>query len=133
MNRIVVLIAVAVVLVWTATSFAHHSASATYDVLDEMEIEGEIVQVSLRNPHSAVFIEAQDANGEVFRWGVSWGAATRLRAQGGNNFKVGDQVVVTGNPGRNPQDHRLLMISMVRLSDGFSWGLEEGQEIQGAR
>ncbi len=133
MNRIVVLIAVAVVLVWTASAYSHHSASAVYDVLDEMEIQGEIVQVSLRNPHSAVFVEAPDENGEMTRWGVSWGAATRLRAQGGDNFRVGDQVVVTGNPGRNAADHRLLMISIVRPSDGLSWGLEAGQEIQGAR
>jgi hypothetical protein len=30
-------------------------------------------------------------------------------------------VIVTGNPGRNPADHRMRMLSITRPSDGFKW------------
>ena len=34
----------------------------------------------------------------------------------------GDHVVITGNPGRNPEDHRLRMRTIARPSDGWKWG-----------
>ena len=36
-------------------------------------------------------------------------------------IKPGDHVIITGNPGRNPEDHRLRMRSIKRPSDGFGW------------
>ena len=41
-----------------------------------------------------------------------------------NLLKAGDHVVITGNPGRNPIDHRVRMRSLLRPSDGFGWGFE---------
>jgi hypothetical protein len=38
-------------------------------------------------------------------------------------LKPGDVVVITGNPGRNPVDHRIRMRSLRRPSDGFGWGV----------
>jgi hypothetical protein len=41
-----------------------------------------------------------------------------------DSLKPGDHVVITGNPGRNPVDHRIRMRSLLRPSDGFGWGFE---------
>jgi hypothetical protein len=41
-----------------------------------------------------------------------------------------DVVVITGSPGRNPADHRVRMVSLVRPSDGFSWGHREGEVVK---
>ena len=38
------------------------------------------------------------------------------------NLRPGDHVIITGNPGRNPDDHRARMVNLVRPSDGFKWG-----------
>ena len=38
--------------------------------------------------------------------------------------KVGDKVIITGDPGRNPADHRLRMRTITRPSDGWKWGGE---------
>ena len=63
------------------------------------------------------------------RWGVEWGGAGQLGSQGvtRETFKSGDHVVITGNPGRNAEDHRIRMVSIRRTSDGFGWGGKPGQ------
>ena len=35
-----------------------------------------------------------------------------------------------GNPGRDPEDHRLLMKKIVRPSDGFTWGNRPEQSVE---
>jgi len=37
-------------------------------------------------------------------------------------LKPGDHVVIIGNPGRYPDDHRLRMVNITRPSDGWKWG-----------
>lgn len=107
-------------------AFAHHSFTATYDESAMIEIEGQLVQFMFRNPHAWVHVMAPDDNGEMQRWGVEWGGAGQLAGQGvsRDSLKPGDHVVITGNPGRNPRDHRLRMRSLLRPSDGYGWGFE---------
>lgn len=108
---------------------AHHSFSATYDETRETRIEGTLVQFSFRNPHSFVHVLAPDESGEMQRWAVEWGAAGTLDRQGVSRatLKVGDYVVITGNPGRNALDHRVRMQTLVRPADDFTWGTEAGE------
>ena len=44
-------------------------------------------------------------------------------------LKPGDHVVIAGNPGRNPDDHRLRMIRLKRTSDGWTWGGRPGESF----
>ena len=108
---------------------AHHSFQASYDMDSIMEIKGTLMQLNFRNPHSSVMVLAPDADGTMQRWGIEWGGASLLQRQGLNrdSFKPGDEVIVTGQPARDPDDHRMRMESIRRLSDDFGWGFEEGQ------
>ncbi len=110
---------------------AHHSFSATYQEGEMIEIRGTIVQISFRNPHSWVHVSAPDENDVVWRWGVEWGGAGQLAGQGMTraSLKVGDEVIITGAPGRNAADHRLRMNTLLRPSDGFSWGTRDGERV----
>lgn len=109
-----------------SAAYAHHSFTATYDESQTMEIEGQLVRFSFRNPHAQVDVLVTDENGEMQRWFVEWGGAGQLAGQGVSreSLKPGDHVVITGNPGRNPRDHRLRMRSLLRPSDGYGWGFE---------
>jgi hypothetical protein len=109
---------------FAAPAFAHHSFAATYFEDKTDKIEGELVQFLFRNPHSFVHVEVRDASGSVVRYAVEWGAGLQLNQQGvtRDTLKPGDHVIVTGNPGRNPEDHRLRMRSISRPSDGWKWG-----------
>lgn len=108
----------------SATVLAHHSFQASYDTDAVQEIKGKLVQLNFRNPHSSVMVMAPDANGVMQRWGVEWGGASALTRQGltRDSFKPGDDVVITGQPGREESDHRLRMLTIIRSSDGFGWG-----------
>lgn len=131
MNRNVALAAVAGVLLTSGAALAHHSQVAVYHSNTEQKIEGELVQVMIRSPHSWVHVEAKDEKGEVQRFAIEWGGAAQLRNQGvdGKTLKIGDQVRITGRPGRNAMDHRLLMMYIERPSDGWSWGNKPGEVV----
>jgi hypothetical protein len=44
-------------------------------------------------------------------------------------LKQGDVVTISGNPGRNPADHRVRMLTLHRKSDGFGWGQRPGEVV----
>ena len=115
----------AAVTVLGVRAYAHHSFAATYFEDKKVTIEGDLVQFLYRNPHSFVHVESKDpGTGETIRWAVEWGAGGQLGRQGvtRETLKPGDHVVVVGNPGRNPEDHRLRMVNITRPSDGWKWG-----------
>jgi hypothetical protein len=118
-----VLVAGAMV-VSSGRAYAHHSFAATYFEDKTQKIEGNLVQFLYRNPHSFVHVEAPDDKGMMQRWAVEWGAGGQLGRQGvtRETLKPGDHVVIVGNPGRNPEDHRLRMVNITRPSDGWKWG-----------
>jgi len=103
---------------------AHHSFAATYFEDKTESVEGDLVQFLFRNPHSFVHVEGKDASGNTVRYAVEWGAGLQLNRQGvtRETLKPGDHVIITGNPGRNPEDHRLRMRTITRPSDGWKWG-----------
>lgn len=102
---------------------AHHSFAATYDASREMQIEGEVAQFLFRNPHSMVQVLAPDETGEMRRWAIEWAGVNALTGQGitRQTLKIGDGVVVRGNPGRVPEDFRMRMLSIKRPDDGWEW------------
>lgn len=110
---------------------AHHSFSASYDLEKKVEIRGKLVQFNFRNPHSSVMVVAKDKNGVEQRWGIEWGGATGLERQGitRDSFKVGDEVVVVGQPSRDATDYRIRMNTIRRVSDGFGWG-QKGEDFE---
>ena len=106
-------------------AYAHHSFAATYFEDKKVTVEGDLVQFLYRNPHSFVHVEGKDpSTGETVRWAVEWGAGGQLGRQGvtRETLKPGDHVIVVGNPGRNPEDHRLRMVNISRPADGWKWG-----------
>ncbi|HEY2383209.1 MAG TPA: DUF6152 family protein [Terriglobia bacterium] len=113
--------------------YAHHSFAATYHEDQSMKIDGTLVQFQFRNPHSFVQVDAMDSKGVMQRWGVEWGGAGQLGGQGINRYtlKVGDHVIITGNPGRNPDEHRMRMTGLKRPASGetpeLSWGTKPGE------
>ena len=108
---------------------AHHSQAAQYDTSKKVAIEGTMVQFQFRNPHSFVPIEAPDETGQVVRWSIEWGGSGQLTGQGvtRTTLKYGDVVLITANPSRTPNDHKLHMLTLHRKSDGFGWGTRPGE------
>ena len=125
----VLLVATAALAAGASRASAHHSFAATYLEDQSVTIEGELVQFLFRNPHSFVHVEGKDENGETVRYAIEWGGGGALGRQGvtRETLKPGDHVIIVGNPGRNPDDHRLRMVRLKRTSDGWTWGGRPGE------
>jgi len=104
-------------------ALAHHSFPATYVMDDTETIEGVMVQFLFRNPHSFVHVMVTDEEtGENNRYAVEWGGASALAGSvDRSSLKPGDRVRISGQPGRNPEDHRLRMVSLEVIDGDFFW------------
>ena len=128
-SKLTAVLLVAIVVACAAQLSAHHSFTATYFEDKKVKIEGKLITFQFRNPHSFVTVEAPDESGMMQRWGVEWGGAGQLGGQGINRYtlKSGDHVIITGSPGRNPEEHRIRMVGLKRTSDGLNWGGKPGE------
>lgn len=126
-----ILLIVMTLLMVSAAAYAHHSLDATYIPSKEIKIEGKITLFEFRNPHSYLQIEAKDENGKMQRWSLEWRGSAGLGQDGikRDTLKIGDEVTVTGNPSRTADDHRALLKTLHRKSDGFGWGTAPGQKV----
>jgi hypothetical protein len=113
-------------------AFAHHSLGATYDGNKTMQLDGKILQLLLRNPHSFLQVEAPDDKGVMQRWSLEWRSAGSLGQQNikRDSLKAGEEVVITMNPSRTPADHRGALVTLHRKSDGFGWGTRPGEVVE---
>jgi DNA/RNA endonuclease YhcR with UshA esterase domain len=104
-------------------AYAHHSFAATYFVDKEITIEGDITSFLYRNPHSFIKVAAPDDKGQMQTWAIEWGGVAQISQEhvSRDTLKPGDHVTVTGNPGRDPSDHRIRLHRIVRKSDGWKW------------
>ena len=124
MARTILLIFAGITLLTGADRvFAHHSFSATYDSANKVEIEGVMKEFVWRNPHSFMRIDVVDKSGETKTWALEWGSTNDLTQASitRTTLKPGDKLVVTGEPARDQSSLRLLITTINRPSDGFSW------------
>jgi hypothetical protein len=123
---------VAGLLLTAIAAYAHHSLGATYDGNKTVTLDGKILQLLLRNPHSFLQVEAPDEKGVMQRWSLEWRSAGSLGQQNikRDTLKAGEEVVVTMNPSRTPADHRGALVTLHRKSDGFGWGTRPGEVVE---
>lgn len=81
---------------------AHHSF-AMFDTSKSMLVEGTVTNWAYNNPHSWLYIEAPNAEGEMVTWGFEGGAPVHVTRQGvtGSTFQKGDKVQVVMCPLRD--------------------------------
>ena len=116
-------IVVTLALLLGGRAYAHHSFAATYFVDQTIKIEGPVTSFLFRNPHSFIKMDASDDKGQMQSWSIEWGGGAQLSQSNisRDTLKPGDRVIVTGNPGRDPAEHRIRMHTIVRPSDGWKW------------
>jgi hypothetical protein len=130
MRKVFFLVIAGALLAGTA-AYAHHSYGATYDIGKEVKLEGKLVQFVFRNPHSFVHVQAPDVKGVTQRWAVEWAGTAQLGNSGvaRDSLRVGDDIVIVGRPSRVAGEYRLLMVTLRRPLDGFTWGTRAGEIV----
>jgi len=117
-----------VALVGRVPVHGHHSFAASYLEDQLVSVEGDVVELEYRNPHSWVHIQARDNFGRMQKVSAEWASPVRLNQQGVTRdaLKPGDRVIITGSPSRNPADYTMHLKKIVRAADGWQWaGLGE--------
>jgi hypothetical protein len=123
MTRASRLIVVAISLAFCASVAAHHRYSTTYVEGRDVTIDGEVVRVEYRDPHSFMYVMVQSGRNQPERWIVECRGAGQLKKQGvtPETIKPGQRVVITGSPGRIATDYRLRLRTLFRPEDGWTW------------
>ena len=122
-RRILVLSAAVVLLAAAGQVAAHHSFTATYDSSQKIELEGVVKEFVWRTPHSFLRIDVTDKDGSTKTWALEWGSISQLTKyeMTRTSLKPGDRIIVGGEPARDQSSPRLLLQSVKRPSDGFTW------------
>jgi hypothetical protein len=100
LKRILVAIVGASGLLAAAALQAHHSLAATYDIKKEGAVTGVLTKVAFTNPHGAMTLEVDNADGTKTEWVLTTGSANTLQSlgfggSGPNTVKPGDRVTIT--------------------------------------
>jgi hypothetical protein len=133
------LLAVLVALVPAGSLLAHHSL-ASFDTTTAVRVKGTILQIHEINPHSFIFLEQKDEEGQSQRWAVEGPSALQLNRRGiaKGPLKAGDVIEVCGYlpkertmwqlaspvPNGTSMAGRLINAELLVMPDGReqSWG-----------
>jgi hypothetical protein len=129
---------IAVVVAGSVRAAAHHSHPAFYDACKSVTIDGTIDSVQWKNPH--VLLDVTTTDGKAYR--ADWTSVTALGRRSIEPPKVGDRVVITGNPMRDvaeirarfpdlklePPQKPVLDVRQIRGA-GDSWSWTTGPDV----
>ena len=108
----------AIVAIGPALALGHHSVAVIFDTASVVEAEGEITELSWRNPHVRFQLSGTDESGATQFWNVEMTSLTNLRRRGisGRILNVGETIRVAGNPGRT--DSTTIYLENLLLANG---------------
>lgn len=111
------------VLAFGPLASAHHSFPAFYFEDQSVTLEGTLVEFDYAAPHAWVHFSVTDEGGLVRKYSAEWSNPNRLSRDGikKDTFKAGDHIIVSGSPGRNPDENRIHLKRIERPADGFKW------------
>ncbi len=100
---------------------AHHSSAPFYDDTKSVEAVGVVKRFVFRNPHSFLFIDGENEDGEMVEWEVELGAAVSMRRRGWTpeTINAGDSIRAVGQPSRAPGTFGICCAEITR-PDGSS-------------
>lgn len=119
------LIAACALLIAPVPLAAHHGSS-NYDMSKAVSVKGTVKQFNFVNPHSAIYLEAKDDQGNSEQWLVEADSPNNLARNGWTreSVKPGDQVTVVGN--RLKDGSKVMRLQKIIFSDGRELRPREG-------
>jgi len=105
-------------------AYSHHSFAQMYFESELVSIQGDVVEFQYRAPHAWLYVTVRDAEGRAQRYGAEWSNPSRLERDGvsRDTFQPGDQVSITGSPGRDAEARQIHLKKVTRFSRGeWTW------------
>jgi hypothetical protein len=85
-------------------SQAHHAVAGVYDLNKEIQLQGQLVEVNIRNPHSNLVLAVPNEDGSsTTNWTLTTASVQTLARSGINrtSLKAGDSLSITALPALN--------------------------------
>jgi hypothetical protein len=101
-KRTAVLACALPILLTARAALAHHS-TAVYDMSKDITVKGTVVKVDWTNPHTWVYVDAADDQGNVTHWELE-SLSPNILARAGwgkTDVKSGERVTVVAHPQRD--------------------------------
>lgn len=107
---------VVAVLVSSVPAVAHHASAPFYDPEKSVEAVGTVTKFVFRNPHSFIYLDAPNAEGEMVAWEVEMGTAVSMSRRGwtAETIEAGDPIRVVGQPSRAPGTYGICCAELTR-------------------
>ena len=101
----------------TAPISAHHSVSSVYE-RNDVTVKGTVTGYEWANPHSIVSVAVTDETGKVQQWHAEILPPGEMTRAGWTkeSIRLGDQVSLTGRPGKNAQ--HIMWLEYLVTADG---------------
>jgi len=105
----------------SGSASAHHNSRPMYEANNIM-LTGTVTEYEFANPHSIISIAVKTDSGAIEEWHAEFLPPADMARAGWNRetLKPGDQVTMTGRPGRHAQ-HIMWLVSLV-TPDGRKLG-----------
>ena len=96
------ILVVVVLLLPRAPVIAHHGTAASYDQDTWITVEGTVTEFLWRNPHSSLYLEWTDDEGNTMEYAIELASPGLMVRQGYTRelFSAGDQVSIPVHPSR---------------------------------
>lgn len=105
-----------------APAVAHHAFAAVFDINRPVELTGSVTRLDWTNPHAWIYVDVEDADGNVVRWSIELLGINTLLKQGWSPdvLQPGDAISVKGFGARDGS--RSANASLVTM-------IETGEEL----
>lgn len=112
--------AVAGASVTCVPAIAHHASAPFYDNSKSVEAVGVVTRFVFRNPHSFLYVDQTDENGETISWEIEMGAAVMMGRRGWTpeTIRAGDRIRAVGQPSRAPGTYGMCCAELTREDGG---------------
>lgn len=102
--------------------FAHHSFAAHFDINETITVEGVVTEWWFQNPHTRIYLEVTNEDGEVEEWMAEGGGRNVLHRRGwtGETILPGTRLIIVGNPSRDGSN--TIGWDTLTLEDGSAVG-----------
>ena len=109
-----------VILLFIAVPATAHHSGAMFDYERTVKLNGTVTKLRWTNPHVYIEVETKDVVGNSVSWIIEGLAPSGMRSGGWSPQSItpGEQIVVSGNPARNP-DRRIVLGTSVIKADGM--------------
>jgi hypothetical protein len=105
-TRTLIAFGIVTFFVISISAFAHHGTGISYDMNKSVNLKGVITKFEWLNPHSQLYFDVKDKDGNTVSWAAEMRAPGNLIAEGYTRkdlmekLKPGTEVTVTGNPSK---------------------------------